>query len=93
MTLTRFEDSDYRIYVVLATSKNFDLLWHLADEVRKRVYGFALEDWVDHLDDVCVHRSHDHRLIVLESDWNKLPQEDQDLIAMYAQGYVDAARD
>jgi hypothetical protein len=93
MALSTFTDDDGRIFVVLAVSKNIDLLNKLADEVRKRIYGYDVIDWVEHLEDVFVRHGHDHLLLVEGAKWINLPEKDQEVLIIYSQGYVDSARD
>jgi hypothetical protein len=91
--LPTFTDDDERIFVVLATSGTFDLLNMLADEVRKRIYGYDVLDWVEHLEDVFVRYGHTHQLLVEGAKWINLSEQDQESLIIYSQGFVEAARD
>ena len=93
MPLPTFTDDDGRTLVVLATSRTFDLLNMLADEVRKRIYGYDVTDWAEHLGDVFVRYGHTHQLLVDGSKWDSLSAQDRESLIIYSQGYVDAAGD
>jgi hypothetical protein len=79
---------DDRTYVIVASSPNWDRAFALAEEVRKRIYGYDVTDWVDHLEDVMAYCGHTHLILVDQTTW--AAYQDKEMLLMYCQGYTDA---
>lgn len=79
---------DDREYVIVASTPNWVRASHLADEVRKQIYGYEIKDWVDHLEDVLAYNGHTNLVLVDKDAWAAYDHKDR--LLAYSQGYVDA---
>ena len=80
------EFAEGEFYVVLCTSKDAKALKRFLDPFLREMFG---GEWLDHLDDVEVHVSHDSALVVRQEIWNQLTLTRRHSLYGRAQGFVD----